>query len=277
MSLSKVMASIALFLILAPSTLGQQPGTGDAQSAQENLKKVLDASCELFDIRCSKDDEVLEGKVVFRWDNPERGSTAGCTAIWTGKDKTPMAIASIYPTTVWLQYDFDILNRDVGCVGKMEGKEFWRTPRSAKLEFKPLAGAGKPPASARLREAQLKHLATQFTVDLLGWRLTKSNRQRLRMLTTPIHQYGSTKDDSEVILGGIFLFVLGVDPEAAVVLEAHKQDDGEYRWEYAVVPQTSAAFEVKHKKNVIWKKAVNATVPGHGHISKTLPAEARTR
>ena len=139
-----------------------------------------------------------------------------------------MAIASIYPIRETLHYDFDILNRHAGCIGKYDGEEFWRTPRSAKLKFKPLAGVRKPLASAKLRLAQLKHMASEFSVDLLGWGARRSDREPLRMLTTPVHQYGSDKEGSDVLIGAIFLFVQGVDPEAALVLEAHRQDDNQY-------------------------------------------------
>ena len=145
------------------------------------------------------------------------------------------------------------------------------------MKFEPLTGVRKPLASAKLRLAQLKHMASEFSVDLLGWGARRSDREPLRMLTTPVHQYGSDKEGSDVLIGAIFLFVQGVDPEAALVLEAHRQDDNQYRWEYALVPQTSGALEAKHKKNVIWTKAVNAPLLGHGYTSKPIPADARVR
>ena len=257
--------------VLTSICSGQEPSVKEQQTA---LRKVLNDSFDEFEIRTNNGGKVAEGKIVFRWDNRERGSADGATALWYDESERPIAIASIYPWNGNLVHDFDVIDRRRGLIGKRNGRSFWDAPDKTAIKFKPVPGAKHPAESEKLRRLQLKAMAAEYSVTMTGWRGDGSDKERLRMLPTPVHRYGRKVAEPDLIDGAIFLFVKGTDPEAALVLEAHKHD-GEYRWEYSLISQTSGSLEATHRKKPIWKKAIGASPAGHGHSATALPPGLR--
>ncbi len=241
----------------------------DLKELQKELREFMDKSVAEHQIRTNTNNSPTKGEIVFRWDNRERGTSTGCTAVWYDESKRPVAIACVYPWQEWLCFYFDLIDRRAGVVGTLNGKTFWKAHDRDAIRFKPLPNAPKPAITERLLRLQLKTLARQFSVKMKGWREDKSDREELRLLTTPVHLYGSK--DGDVRAGGIVLFVKGTDPEAALLLEAHKYEDT-YRWEYAIMQRTDGALEAKHDGKVIWSKAKDEPVPSHGSSNLRLPS-----
>ena len=74
-------------------------------------------------------------------------------------------------------------------------------------------------AAARLR--QMRALAQEFT----GRQTNREGVDRdMRLLAQPIYRYENTKGD--LIDGGLFVFVLGTDPEVFLLIEARRPPSG---------------------------------------------------
>ena len=216
----------ACLVLVVVGALSAVPGRAESQESgvqqlQEELKEFINETVAQHQVKTNTDGSMTKGEVVFRWDNRERGSAAGCTAVWYDKAKRPVAIASVYPWNRQLSLEFDLIDRRAGAVGTRNDARFWNARDRDVLRFKPVPNAPKPASTEKLLSLQLKALARQFSVEMTGWKADKSDREVLRRLTTPVHVYGSDEEAAEVRAGAIILFVKGTDPEAALLLEAH--------------------------------------------------------
>lgn len=268
-ALLKLSRSLAFATVFALVCLAEDSLVKEQQLL---LRKVLNDSFKEFEITTNTDRSVTKGEIVFRWDNRERGSADGCTALWYDDRKHPIAIASVYPFRGNLVHEFDLLDRRAGAIGKRDGATFWQAKDDAVLEFKPVPDAAETFLAKNRRRIQLKLIASQFSVEMTGWKPDRSDRERLRMLTTPVYRYGSGDSAHDLLDGALFLFVKGTDPEAGLLLEARKHKDG-HRWEYAFIPQTSGSLEARHRKRVVWTKGRRESSPSHGITAKRLPFE----
>ena len=101
-------------------------------------------------------------------------------------------------------------------------------------QFAKIADAEKPAAGEKQRLVQLRALARRFAVSEkhLG------EFSSLRLLPQPIDRY----DDAEhgIVDAGLFVFVYGTNPEAALWLEADKEG-----WRYALARMTWAEVLVE--------------------------------
>jgi hypothetical protein len=117
------------------------------------------------------------------------------------------------------------------------------------VEFRTVPNAGAPSDTPVSRLRQLKALAGRFDARLLGWKQDDSDRQVLRQLPRPIYRY--EQPTGNVIDGGVFAFVMGVDPEALLLIEA-VSNNADSHWEYAFVRRTSGQLEGRLDGEVIW-------------------------
>ena len=144
--------SVVAAMFVAFSSLAQD---ASVKEQQEGMRKILNDSLGEFEIKTNTDQSVTKGEIVFRWDNRERGSADGCTALWYDKERRPIAVASVYPWRGNLIHDFDLLDRRAGAVGKRNGATFWRPAKETVLQFKIIPNAPKPSTSENRRRMQL--------------------------------------------------------------------------------------------------------------------------
>ncbi len=136
------------------------------------------------------------------------------------------------------------------------GKQW--SPRQPGVQFQTLvaeADTSTPSESGRL--FKLKNFAKQFEVTLLGFNDQNSDREQLRLLSTPVYRYQLAEDRQlhrDLIDGAVFAFVQGTDPEALLVIELVQQKK-ELRWEYALVRATAGALEGKWNGKVVFEAA----------------------
>ena len=84
---------------------------------------------------------------------------------------------------------------------------------------------------------------------MLGWRSDNSDRAELRRLPRQLYRY--EPENTDLIDGAVFAFVLGNDPEVLLSIEAIKTKE-QAEWQYAFIRQTSGALEGRHKNLVVW-------------------------
>jgi hypothetical protein len=195
----------------------------------------------------------LQKKPVLTWTNSE--NYMGAVYIWT-YDGRPEVIGCIGShqrgggnSNVF--HEFHSLSlQPLQPVKLGDGPDKW-SPSKPGLELRPIEGAPAPADSERLRRAQMRDIAREFT----GAMKDNADVTELRLLPTEIARYKSP--ERGVIDGAIFAFVWkGTDPEVLLIVEDRKDKEDE-RWHYALARFNFRDLWIKHRGNEIWRVGVS--------------------
>jgi hypothetical protein len=266
-----------LFILLAQRGAAQEAARPAEDSQVEKVRAELVKSIEWNQYFLGDADEPLKPHVIMKWNNQVRGggTVVGLSVVWTDEMR-PQVIASIYPWEGILTQEYDVLARDDKIVAKANERVVWR-PATTGIDFRAFPRAPSPAKTQAQRRLQIKELAEQFEVTMIGWSLEKADREQLRLLPQPLYRYGG--EGKDVLDGALFGYVIGTDPEAALMIEAFRTKDGDYQWQYAFVRQTSGGLEAKLRDEVVWTAAKrpgedDRTKP-HFRLLRPLPIELR--
>lgn len=258
-----ILVSMLLTAVVCGDDSSEEP------ASQSPLQKLIDESVEWYDLTAGTGGEVpLTPTPVLRWDNNTRGSSTGLTVLYIA-DGRPEAACAIYPWNGRLVHEFDSLSR--GPIhGSEDGEMFWNTEPG--VVFRPIPDAGDPHSRPATRLRQMKLLSERFDATLMGWRADSSDRQELRVLPRPIYRYEGSSE--EVLDGSVFAFVMGVDPEALLLIEAVGTAE-DANWEYAFVRRTSGELAGRLDGEVVWsvERFPPTRDPESPHRSMTRPLE----
>ena len=72
----------------------------------------------------------------------------------------------------------------------------------------------------------------------------------MRLLTQPIYRYENVKGD--LIDGAMFVFPLGTDPEAFLLIEAHRPQGGPAEWRFGAARMNGINLRVNHRGREVW-------------------------
>jgi hypothetical protein len=70
----------------------------------------------------------------------------------------------------------------------------------------------------------------------------------LRLLTQPAYRYSEA---GKILDGGMFIFVIGTDPDVVLLIEAYQDEKGS-RYRYALAPMTIFQLDVRYKDKEVW-------------------------
>jgi len=219
----------AVFMLaVAPACIasGQVPRSDDASARQ--AAEFLQSAAESLHIEADEADAsrlALRKSPIFKYSDPARGYSAA--GIWRlGQSGRPQALVSL---EYWLRGETDEPRLCYELVSLTDAR-FTVSSARAKLpadggspKFTALDSAEKPVASERQRLVQLRALARRFTVS----EKHMGDFAALRLLPQPIDRYDDA--DRDILDGGLFVFVYGTNPEAALWLEAGKEG-----WRYSL-------------------------------------------
>jgi hypothetical protein len=277
MKRATLVAFYCLSVLLCERGVAQQAARSEEDSHVEKVRSELEKSIEWNQYFIAEQDAPLKPHVVLKWGNRVRGAglVVGLSVVWADETR-PQVIASIYPWEGILTQEYDLLARDAKVVAKANDRVVWR-PATTGLEFRPFPGAPSPAKSQARRRVQLKELAEQFEVTMIGWSLEKADREQLRLLPQWLYRYGA--EGKDVLDGALFGYVIGTDPEAALMIEAFWTGDGKYQWQYAFVRQTSGGLEAKLRNEVVWtaEKRPGEDDPSKAHFRLRRPLLAELR
>jgi hypothetical protein len=240
-------------MILTPmfgmSGLAQAGPPKDEKALAEEFRAFAKQEAAAYTIRLAGSDRplTLQPEPVLKWSNPVVGTIYGDVFIWTDQGR-PEAVASIYKFYSPLTHranEFHSL-----ALGKLtaerDGTTVWRPSRPG-LELKPIPGAAAPADSAPARLRQMRALAQEFT----GRQTNREGVDRdMRLLAQPIYRYENTKGD--LIDGGLFVFVLGTDPEAFLLIEARRPPGGVPEWRFGATRMNSINLRLTHRGSEVW-------------------------
>ena len=247
----------------------------ESEDDRTPLQALIDETLDEFQLLSGPDlDEPLTIVSRLRWDNNARGSASGLTAIYALRGRA-QAVVCVYPWSDRLVHDFGSLSRG-RLIGKLDGTVYWE-PENPGVAFQPIPNADPPRSSEGSRLLQMKELArTRFSAQLVGWKSDDSDREELRLQTRPLYRYESPA--GEVIDGAVFSFVVGVDPEVLLLIEAI-DNDGEPRWEYSFVRRTSGELLGRLDDTIVWRaeRFPVSTDPSGTYrgVTRPLPEQVR--
>jgi hypothetical protein len=266
-----------LGILLAEHGVAQEAARPAEDSQIAKVRAELEKSIEWNQYFLGEVDAPLKPHVVLKWTNRVRGggTVVGLSVVWADEVR-PQVIASIYPWEGILTQEYDVLAREAKIVAKANDRVVWR-PATTGIEFRTFPRAPAPAKTQAQRRLQLKELAEQFEVTMIGWSLEKADREQLRLLPQWLYRYGG--EGKDVLDGALFGYVIGTDPEAALMIEAFRTEDGKYQWQYAFVRQTSGGLEAKLGDEVVWtaEKRPGEDDPRKAHfrLLRPLPIELR--
>ncbi len=245
-TLRVLLISATVFSMTDP-LLGDPQADEKARAEEFRVLAKREAAAYTMRLESSERPLTLQPEPILKWSNPVIGSIYGDVFIWTA-DGRPEAVASIYKFYSPLTHranEFHSL-----ALGKLtaerDGIAVW-TPSRAGLELKPIPGAPAPADSAAARLRQMRAMAQEFT----GRQTSREGVDRdMRLLAQPIYRYENTKGD--LIDGGLFVFVLGTDPEAFLLIEARRPPKGAAEWHFGATRMNSITLRISHRGREIW-------------------------
>jgi hypothetical protein len=115
--------------------------------------------------------------------------------------------------------------------------------RTPGVTFKPIPKADPPPESARARTVQLRALKDRFS-GRLGVNDEGQGGAETRTVSKPLFEYADP--ESKLPMGAIFgMSSTGTNPDLLLLIEARRDGEGPWRWEYATARMTSASVRIR--------------------------------
>ena len=158
---------------------------------------------------------------LFRWQNPISGAD-GAIFVWTSGGR-PMVLCKTHVndktrgyihSTVSIARERFVLKRD--------GATQWTTPEPG-VSFQTVSDAAAPANTENARLVQMRGIARRYRM-LSVWGQEESGEWDLRLLPTPMMRYASP--EAGVIDGALFGYAQGTNPEALVLVEAIRTEQG---------------------------------------------------
>jgi hypothetical protein len=249
---SLCLPAAALVTSFVQAALGQDPAASLAlpenkAQIEAALKLTKEAAAKYEFIIGADQKPVLMPEPVLKWSNPSVGEIHGNVFLWTLNGR-PAIVGSIFkwfsPHT-HMSHEFHSFCEQP-LRGKYEGADVWTTIEGglkfARAADLPVPAAGKPQRLLQMRDFARNCAATKHEKD--------GSLTELRLLTQPIHRYAVPADG--LVDGGLFVFVLGTDPELFVLLEA-RESSGKQEWQFAVTRMNSVAVSLRYKDRELWK------------------------
>jgi hypothetical protein len=240
---------VVLTLLLVRAGFVRADPPLDEKALAQEFHPLAKREASAYTIRLEGRDRplTLQTEPVLKWSNPVVGTVFGEVFIWTD-DGRPEVVASIYkyysPRTHRANEFHSLAVRKLRA--ERDGPVVWAPARPG-LELTPIPGAAAPAGSAPARLRQMRSLAQEFT----GRQTSREGVDReMRLLTQPIYRYENTKAD--LVDGAMFVFVLGTDPEAFLMIEARQPQSGAPEWRFGAARMNSINVRIYHRGREVW-------------------------
>lgn len=236
---------VILFLLTAAAF-------ADDDAKMSPLTKTLHEAIDWFDLETLDPGQMaLKPVKALVWNNEERSSSQGITVLYVAEGR-PYAAACIFNWEGYINHHFGSLTASKFVAkDNRSGQVIW-SPTSPGVEWQRAADAEPLEASPARRLRQMKALAEEFTVTMTGWKADDTDKQKLRLLPKPIYRYETKETEND---GAVFAFVMGVDPEALLLIEPRSSKNKGFHWEYAFSRRTNGGLEAHHKDKKVWSAA----------------------
>jgi hypothetical protein len=239
-----------LLLLAVPAQAAAEDGRADEKARATEFLRIATNEAKAYTFHPVAHEHellLLHPDPILRWTNPIVGSVSGGFYLWTARGR-PEVVASIYKWHYPVrprEHEFQSLSLG-RFVAKRDGQADWMPARPG-VELKPVPDSPPPAGTPAQRLRQIRDLVKGFSASNTDH---KGVERDLRLLTQPLYRYEGTEGD--LVDGGLFVFVIGTDPEVIVLIEAH-QDGNARRWLYALARMTHAQLQVSYRGREVWK------------------------
>ena len=186
---------------------------------------------------------------LSKYTNPVRlRQQHGAVFLWTHNGR-PAAIGTFWskllpdPKQRRIATEFHSLSTDP-IITRRDGEIVW-SPGQPGVQFREIADANPAAESNKHRLIQLRQVAGQFSAEIVD-----DQTSHLRLLPQPLYQH--SEDDPEVLVGGLFSFVMASDPELFLLIESRRDKSGDSQWRFAVARFTNAAVRLRRRGEIVW-------------------------
>jgi hypothetical protein len=217
----------------------------------EHLAKMQDLAASIRLLADSQQETSavkLVEKPIIRYSDSTRETHESSLWIWSGGGRPSAMLAVEYYPKVprWL---YEIASLSTGRIAARRESDLHWAATEPGLVLRALNSEDSPSDSAVRRLIQMKELQRRFRAHERG---SLEGRIELRPLSSPVFRY--TDAGVNVLDGAIFAFVNGTNPEAFLVLEAHRNKEGIASWHYGLVRMTGERVVVALDGTEVWKR-----------------------
>lgn len=248
MGLRRIATGLLCALCLAGTNQARAEESAD-EKLPAMLQRASDVSVRLADPTLDSAEAKLIRKPLIRYSDQPRRITDASFWCWEFNER-PVAFQKIE------YYDRDDKNyrwfycfasaSPVRIEADWKVGQQWSADKPG-IERKPLADEPVPNASKTRIRFQAKRIARRFSVRLED--LIAKTGEQLRLLDTPIHQYGSPTSDA---MGAVFGFASnGTNPDALLLVEL-THDKYQRLWKFGWVQMTTGQLTAKLDDEVVW-------------------------
>lgn len=179
----------------------------------------------------------LQETPVFRWKNDISGAD-GAVFVWLFGGR-PVLLSKCHLNELQSSYieSHSPLTTDPIAM-TFAGTTVW-SPTGVPQPRAAMSHVDPPAEQKAARLAQMKSIARRYRLTSF-WGQENASDWELRLLATPLYRY--TSDEAKVIDGAIFGYAQGSNPEAVVVVEAVRGEDGPI---YESFPARLTGYPVK--------------------------------
>jgi len=213
---------------------------------------------------------------MLRWSNPVVGRVYGNVFLWTESTGRPAAIVSIYKVYApWNSLDVECSSVSNVPLRVTYGNQLIWSPPPANVKWLRFPSAPSPASATQTRLVQMRALVRRFDARVDDSRLDDKSQvnRELRPLAQPIYRYASP--EAGIIDAGMFVFAVGTDPEAVLLLECRTDPQGGKAWYYALARMNRDGLEVRLDEETVWRAGYLSTAqmgnPNSSYRSAPVP------
>lgn len=245
------MNGLMLIVILSAGlAAGDAPSKPDEKSLTQKLERQFQQQAEAYSFALDTDRKrllTLQKTPVMRW---TADGNFGAVWVWTEKNRPQLVgcLGSFRNGNDQLEgfHEFHAITAQPLPRIRIGNDYVWE-PTQPGPSPQRMGGAPVPASTHRLRLLQMRQLAREFSFEM------RSNKQvsQLRLSPTPIYDYEVA--DGDVIDGAVFSYLwdVGTDPEALLLLESRRTSDG-IAWYYIPLRFSWRELSMKHGDHELW-------------------------
>jgi hypothetical protein len=256
LSAASVGANLALGQERKSST--QRPDESQESASPDNANKqklaVMRRLAEAIHVTAGEGEASKEAKLIpeplFRFSDQARLLPDGSVWGWGTAGRPVMMVEfRTYDRTPG-EWGYDLTaTSDVRFSAEIAGHGRF-APRKSAFQLLSARGIAPPAKTAAARLRQMK----QFARSLNASEVWREQRSELRLLPTEVHRYSDAARG--IIDGAAFIFVVGSNPEAILLVEARQADSGSDAsgsWKYGLARMSAAEVTFRLGDAEVWK------------------------
>lgn len=259
-------------LILCSDSVVSQDAATDASALRMKFMKQALSQLELsaVDKVTGRREKATLHAPLMRWSNPLEGAKDGVIGVFFRGGRPDVCVEFQMFSAMSQGHEFTAITTDEIQLTR-RGETIWR-PTKRWIEFNTIESGDVAETESR-RLLQMRTIARRFRfVDEFGGTDDNIQSNDLRLISKPVFRYSSP----EITDGALFVFALGTDPEAILLVEAFRDGTGRPAWRYACGESTIYELNAYLDGNLIWNKprALVFDSSTFGHFAGQYPRDS---